>query len=251
MPINRVLDKLDELAAANDNEGMERVLAYWENEARNLGDMKGLLAILSEAVGHYRHEGQEEKGLAAVYEALRLLEEDGTECTSNATIYLNCATTLKAFGRAEEALPYYERAKSVYERLLPADDFKLAGLYNNYAMALADLKRYEEAEQMLKRAIDILERKGGYAELAISYVNLAQIVYEGAAETGADREEETDKLLELAYSYLTNGEHERNAAYAGACMKCASAFDFFGYFAYRADVVKIANEIYEENRSKI
>lgn len=33
-----------------------------------------------------------------------------------------------------------------------------AGLYNNEALALADLKRYEEAEALYKKAISITEK---------------------------------------------------------------------------------------------
>ena len=51
--------------------------------------------------------------------ALALLDELGYEDTvSGATCFINSATVFKAFGRAGDALPLFEKARKVYERLL-------------------------------------------------------------------------------------------------------------------------------------
>ena len=121
---------------------------------------------MSEQIGLYRKLGEKDKGLAAVGEALALLQCSGT-CSSvgDATIYLNCATTMKAFGKADEAMQYYEIAKEQYEKSLPKDDYRLAGLYNNYATALCDLQRFEDGRELYDKAIDLLRNKGGFASL--------------------------------------------------------------------------------------
>lgn len=245
IPIMRVIAKLDALFAKDDVEEAERVLKYWENEARALGDKRGLSEILSEQIGYYRSTGDKEAGLRAAHEEIELLDcIDVGDSVANATIYLNCATTMKAFGEVEESLEYYKRAQDVYERLLPEDDFKLAGFYNNYAAALSELGRFTEARDNYGKAIEILKSKGGYGELAVTYVNLAQTVYDEAQVNGGEYEEETDKLLNLAYEFLDDNSLERNATYASVCRKCASAFGFFGYFLQKSELENRAREIY-------
>ena len=107
---------------------------------------------------------------------------------------------MKAFGKAEEAMPYYAKAKEIYERLLPSDDFRLAGLYNNYATALKDLERYDEARENYLKAIRLLEAKDDvYGEIAVSYVNLAHLEYDAAFKDGRDADDKVDECLERAY----------------------------------------------------
>lgn len=245
IPIMRVIDRLDALLAKNDTSEAERLLEYWEKEARALHDRRGLCEILSEQVGFYRSAGNREKGLRAAEEAISILDcTDTSDSVSNATIYLNCATTMKAFGKVRESLPYYERAKDVYERLLKSDDFRLAGFYNNYATALCELLRFGEAEACYDKAIEILNKKGGCHELAISYVNLAQLVYDAAQQSGGDCEDKIDRLLELAYACLDDKSIERDGSYAHTCEKCAAAFGFFGYFLQKNELEEMAKQIY-------
>ncbi|MCM1306054.1 MAG: tetratricopeptide repeat protein [Bacteroides sp.] len=248
IPIMRIIDKLDSLLAKNDVEEAGRLLEYWEGEARALNDRRGLCEILSEEIGYYRSTGNSQKGLRAVDDALNLLNcIDVGDSVANATIYLNCATTMKAFGKVSEALPYYERARETYERLLPSDDFRLAGFYNNYATAMGELKRFDEARENYRKAIEILKKKGGFCELAISYVNLAQLAYDEAQERGTEYDDEAESLLDLAYKCLDDEGIERNGSYANTCRKCATAFEFFGYFMQKQELEARAQEIYKSN----
>ena len=246
----RIIDKLDALFAKNDMEEAGRLLEYWESEARALNDRRGLSEILSEEIGYYRSMGNAEKGLRAVDDALNLLNcMDVGDSVANATIYLNCATTMKAFGKVNEALPYYDKAREVYERLLPSDDYRLAGFYNNYATAMGELKRYDEARENYGKAIDLLKNKGGFCELAVSYVNLAQLVYDEARDKGEECDDEVEKLLDLAYECLDDKSIERNGNYANTCRKCATAFEFFGYFIQKQELEQRAQAIYKSNRN--
>lgn len=247
IPIARIIDKIDAMFAKNDMDGAGKVLKYWEAEARALCDDKGLCEILSEEIGYFRKIGDEKSGLKAVYETLDLLETMCQDSVSNATVYLNCATTLKAFGRAKEALPYYEKARKVFESALEKDDFRLAGLYNNYATALVDLKRFDEAQLFYEKAINLLLGKGSCAEVAVSYVNFAHLVYERAQETGEQADDKVEELLFKAYEYLDDVNLKRDGNYAYICEKCADSFGYFGYFLQKADLEKRANEIYASN----
>lgn len=248
IPIGRIIDKLNILFSHNQMEEAGEVLRYWEKEARTLNDQKGLLEILSEEIGYYRKVADGQRGLSAVNEALSLLDCNYNESSvNNATIYLNCATTMKAFGKAEEAMPYYAKAKEMYERLLPSDDFRLAGLYNNYATALKDLERYDEARENYLKAIRLLEAKEDvYGEIAVSYVNLAHLEYDAAFKDGRDADDKVDECLERAYKCLDNPKIKRDGNYAYICEKCAPAYEFFGYFLQKAELEKRANDIYNE-----
>ncbi len=249
IPIVRVIDKIDEMFEKDDLQGAKRILEYWEKEAKTLQDTKGLLEVLSEQIGLYRKLGDRERGLAAVDEALAILACNGT-CSSvgEATIYLNCATTMKAFGKAKDAIKYYEISKEQYEKSLEKDDYRLAGLYNNYATALCDLQRFAEGRAYYKKAIDLLKSKGGFCELAVSYVNLAHLAFSEAQSKGETCDEEVENLLNLAYECLDDKSLVRDGNYAFVCSKCAPSFEFFGYFIQKAELENRARQIYENNR---
>ena len=248
IPFLRIIDKLDSLFAKNDLAEAKRLLEYWEGEARALGDMRGLCEILSEQVGFYRSSGDKEKGLKAAQEAIDILDGEDSDSVANATIYLNCATTMKAFGEVDKAMPYYGKAKDVYERMLPEDDFRLAGFYNNYATALSELTRYDEAKACYEKAIEVLKKSGGYCEIAITYVNLAQLEFDKAHASGVICDDEIDKYVELAYESLNDKQIGRDVDYAHTCEKCAAAFAFFGYFMYKQELEERAKQIYDSNR---
>lgn len=248
IPIMRIFDRLDMLFDKKDMAEAGRLLEYWEKEARALNDRRGLLEILSEQVGYYRSMEDKEKGLRAVEEALSILDcTDDGDSVANATIYLNCATTMKAFDKTAEAIPYYEKAKEVYERLLPNDDVRLAGFYNNYATALDDLGRDAETKETYYKAVDILKRIGGCSELAVTYVNLALSAHSEESIGDEEKEKEIEELLMLAYDCLNDEKLARDGNYARTCEKCATVFGFFGYFLNKQELERRAKEIYEAN----
>ena len=214
---------------------------YWEHDARALGDERGLLEVLNEETGYFRRTGEKEKAEKAISEALALTEKLGlSETVSGATIYVNCATTMKAFGEAEKALPYYEKARIVYEKNLEKGDFMLAALYNNTALALADLGRTAEAEEHFLLAIETLKAGGSHnGEIAVSYVNLAQLYY------GAGINEKIPSALESGWEYLSSENNPHDGNFAFICSKCAPAYRDFGQIQ-RADILfNTAKEIYE------
>lgn len=156
--------------------------------------------------------------------AFALIEELGVADTvGGATVLLNAATTMKAFGAAERALPYYERARAVYEKELSPDDTRLAGLYNNYALALADLHRAEEAETLYRRAIAITEKTvEGRWDAAISLINLAHL-YDGS------RDELIPDCIVQAIEYLTCPPEKQNGYYRYVLSKCEPSLRLFGF----------------------
>ena len=150
----RVLEKLDEHLGRNDYSSAERHLLYWKNEAKAVNDNRSQLLFLNELAGLYRKLAKENDAIQTVTELLGLIALMGIENNIGAgTTYINCATVYKAFGKADKALPLFEKAKAVYEKELPDNDKRFGGLYNNMALALVDLERYKEAYELYEQAI--------------------------------------------------------------------------------------------------
>ena len=246
IPTERVLDKLDEHFSRNDYDSAEKHLLYWLGEANLIDDKRSALLFLNELAGLYRKLSKEEKAIETVSSLLELIAKMGIENNIGAgTTYINCATVYKAFGKAEEALPLFEKAKDVYGKNLPSDDKRFGGLYNNMALALVDLERFSEAYELYEKAISVMANADdGDLEVAITYLNIASAKEAelGAEESEAQIRDYVEKAMEIF------DEHEnRDGYYAFVCEKCASVFGYFGYFIYEKELEKRAREIYERS----
>ena len=154
IPVGRIIDKLDSYLNQNDYDAAERHLQYWLSEADACHDMRGKLTVLNEQIGLYRKTGKETKCLRAISDALTLADSMDMEKTASyATTLINAATGYKAFGKAEDALPLYSKARAIYESTIDSNDGRLGGLYNNMALTLVDLKNYREAKDLYHKAI--------------------------------------------------------------------------------------------------
>ena len=242
VPIARVLERIDALFEKNDIDAVGRVLDYWDSEARRLKDERGLLEILNEKIGYYRRTGEKELALAAVDEAFALIDKLALfGLQSTGTVYLNGATTMKAFGETESAMRYYDKAKDIYQKTLPHNDFRLAAFYNNVSSAYKELGDFVMCEDACLRAIAILEQSGGfYGEMAISHINLAHLYYD--LDSLDDRVYER---MEKAWELLMNKGNKHDGNYAFVCSKCHPSFGFFGYFEYESKLKEIMKKIYE------
>jgi len=240
IPVARVLDKLDGLLAHKDFSSAERHLDYWLEDARTVGDRRAMLAILNEQIGLFRKCGNKDRALEASEAALRLSDEVCTDgSVTLGTTLINAATAYKAFGLAERALPLYERAKIIYESHLKSDDGRLGGLYNNMALALTDLRRFSEAEELFYMALEVIERlNGGEAEMAVTYCNLADLHAEAL-------DADIRPFLRRAYELLNTEGLRHDAYYAFICEKCAPSFGCYGYAQYEKELSERARLIYE------
>ena len=241
----RMLKKLDEYFSYNDYESAERHLKFWLTEAQFGHDKEGELLIRNEQMGLFRKIGKKEEAYASLERAVSLLDEIGLEGTEiYGTTFLNAATVLKAFNEPQKAMEYYEKAKSAYEKRLDRNDTKFAGLYNNMGLALVDLKRFDEAAECYKNALEIMSAApNGKLEEAITYLNMADLVREkDGLENGAfEIAEYVDKAQEL----INDESIERNGYYAFVCEKCAPSFLYYGYFAFAEELNERAKKIYE------
>lgn len=240
---DRILSKLDEYLYQNDYTSAERHLLYWLEEAVNAKNTQVELLVRNELMGLYRKLGKETEALDCVRAALAKIDACGiAQQVGAATTYLNAATVYKAFGLAEKALPLFASARTVYERELSADDDRLAGLYNNTALALVDVNRFDEAKELYQKAISILEKtETGELEIAITYLNLATLA---ETELGLEAAGEViDEHLKKAEALLEAFQN-RDGYYAFVCEKCASVFDYYGYFYYAKELKERARRIY-------
>lgn len=245
LPLDEIVGKLDAFFDKNDLSGAEQHLKYWLSEAENCGDRAAALFLNNELMGFYRKAGDREKACFFAKGALSLITKMGIEDNVGAaTTYLNCATVYKAFGEPAVALSLYEKAAAIYEKRLLSFDTRLAGLYNNTALALVDLKRFSQANELYEKALSVLEKnEGTEPEQAVTHLNIASAV---EAEIGLEAgDEKIAERLMAARALLEHCAAHTDGNYAFVCEKCASVFGYYGHFEYEGVLLKRARRIYE------
>ena len=243
IPIESIISKLDMYLNREDYASAHRLLLYWKDESRNINDLRGELEILNELLGFSRRINDKEGGLSAVWRCFELIEILNISGTTAGTIYLNGATTLKCFGQPQESIPYYEKAYQCFEGNLPKDDKLWGGFFNNYALALADVGRYDDAIDRYQEAIDVMSCvENGHVEVAVTLMNIAELF-----ERIGDSNHLIDQSLEQALYYLNDSSLPRNGYYAFVCRKCAPTFGHFGWFQVERELNERADRIYEGN----
>lgn len=244
VPMDRVRARLDALEGRRDFAGAERQLRYWLEEARMGRDKRGEFSLRNEMMGFYRKQGRRADAYRCADEALALIPAlDIGDSVAAATCYVNCATVYDAFGEAERALPFFEKARAMYEARLSPTDPLLGGLYNNMALALVQVGRYAEAMSYYEKALAIMaSAPNGALEQAVTWLNIADALY---AQRGAEAgEAEIQRCLERAAALLDDPRPPRDGYYAFVCEKCAPGFDYHGWFAYAAELRERAEAIY-------
>ena len=245
VPQRRIMEKMDAYMARRDYAGAERHLLYWLSEAELGHDDRGRLMLLGELVGHYRKTGERDKALRRVEELLTLLGEGDFDGTLSAgTACVNAATALSAFGFPERALALFEKARGIYEGSAHTQSQLLGGLYNNMALVLVTLGRYDEAQALYDRAMEQMAKvPGGALEQAVTCLNRADAVL--AARMSEDGEAEIAGLLDRAWALLHDKDVPRDGYCAFVYEKCAPGFAYYGRFADAEDLKKEAEALYE------
>lgn len=178
MDIDNFFHTLDDMfTRAKTPEEIDGYLCDSLSKANEEKDYGAYVSIGNEMIGFYRSVSQYEKCFRISEDILMLMEElqlDGTE--HFATTLLNVATGYRTAGRLEESLSYYTRALQIYEQILPAGDYRFAGLYNNISLLLEQLNENEKAVIFLESALKIIDRiPEAASEQASTRTNLALV----------------------------------------------------------------------------
>lgn len=220
-----IIAGLDKLLFSGDDAAAGEYLDRWCQRAQEVGDWRTELTLQSELMGFHRRTSDKNAAMAAVERGLELIREHRLGSTvSGATIILNAATTLKAYGMAEQSIPMFVQTCRVYSQTLDPMDYRFGGLYNNMALSYADIGEYDTAEGYYKKALGVIVHcDTPQNELAVTYCNLAEL-YERMG-----READIAKALNLALDNLRSPALPHDGYYDFTVSKCLPTFEHFGY----------------------
>lgn len=218
-----ILNKYDELLNNNLIKDAGEYLDSELKKAKEQNDAFTEMTLHNEVVSFHRRTGEQAKAVTAINEILELIEKfELKNSVLGANMYLNCATTLNFFKRTADSLPLFERAFEAYINTIPENDYRFAGFYNNYALALYDTENYTEALRYFRKALNILSLyKGNDSEMAVTFCNLAHLFEK------TEDEEMLVNCLNSAYFSLKDYDGETNNNFILHCEKCIEAFKHF------------------------
>lgn len=212
MNIDAFFEELDSYFDKNEVEKIDGFLTASLTQAKEEEDYAAYISICNEMIGFYRSVSAFEKAYTAAEDVLLLMEELKLEDTEHfATTLLNAATAYSAAGDYAQALRLYRQALQIYERLLPAEDYRWASLYNNMSIMLEKAGENEEAAGSAKKALAIIEKQeGNEAQTATTLTNLAMVYFK------LSENEEAKNCLVRAIALFEQGGENINEHYSGA-----------------------------------
>lgn len=218
-----ILNKFDEYLNKNLIKEAGEYLEGEIKKAKEQNDSFTEMTLHNEVVSYHRRTGEQAKAVNAINEILELIEKfELKNSVLGANMYLNCATTLNFFDRTADSLPLFERAFEAYVNTIPENDYRFAGFYNNYALALYDTENYNEALRYFRKALNILSLyKGNDSEMAVIFSNLSHLFEK------TDDSEMVEKCISSAFMALKDYDGEINNNFILHCEKCLEAFRYF------------------------
>ncbi len=220
MNIDAFFEVLDSYFDKNQVEKVDGFLTASLAQAKEEEDYAAYISICNEMIGFYRSVSAFQKAYAAAEDVLLLMEELKLEDTEHfATTLLNAATAYSAAGDYAQALRLYRQAMQIYERLLPAEDYRWASLYNNMSIMLEKAGENEEAAKSAEKALAIIEKQeGNEAQTATTLTNLAMVYFK------LSENEEAKKCLTRAIALFEQGGENINEHYSGALAGMGEAY---------------------------
>lgn len=220
MNVDNFFKTLDSYFANQEIDKVDPFLVSSLAQAKEEEDYGAYISICNEMIGFYRSISAFEKAYVAAEDVLLLMEELQMENTEHfATTLLNAATAYRAAGDYEVALRYYRQALQIYNGILPPQDYRYAGLYNNMSILLEKIEENEEAISYANKALAIIENlEGGEMETATTLTNLALLYFK------ISQPEKAKELLERALSLFEKNGENTDAHYSGALAGVAEAW---------------------------
>ncbi|MBD5502928.1 MAG: tetratricopeptide repeat protein [Lachnospiraceae bacterium] len=220
MNVDNFFKTLDSYFANQEIDKVDPFLVSSLAQAKEEEDYGAYISICNEMIGFYRSISAFEKAYVAAEDVLLLMEELQMDNTEHfATTLLNAATAYRAAGDYEVALRYYRQALQIYNGILPPQDYRFAGLYNNMSILLEKMEENEEAISYANKALAIIENmEGGEMETATTLTNLALLYFK------ISQPEKAKELLERALSLFEKNGENTDAHYSGALAGVAEAW---------------------------
>ena len=220
MNVDKFFETLDSYFANQEIAKVDPFLVSSLEQAKEEEDYGAYISICNEMIGFYRSISAFEKAYAAAEDVLLLMEELQMEHTEHfATTLLNAATAYRAAGDYATALRYYKQALQIYDGILPPQDYRYAGLYNNMSILLEKMEENEEAIAYANKALAIIETlEGGEMETATTLTNLALLHFK------VSQPEKAKELLERALRLFEGSGENTDAHYSGALAGVAEAW---------------------------
>jgi len=170
-------------AATQDYPKSEQAAVKALHEAENFGPANIRVGSTLNTLGLvYRAEKKYSESEAAYRRALVIMEAVYGESIDVGNVNFNIASVMFDHGRQADALPNLSRALAIYEKLFGDGSLKTAAALCMEGDAYRLMKRYPEAETVLRRCADIREMDAGLEsnDLADAVYSLAlTLVAEG------------------------------------------------------------------------
>lgn len=220
MNIDTFFATLDSYFEKNETDKIDTFLVSSLAQAKEEEDYAAYISICNEMIGFYRSTSAFEKAYVAAEDVLLLMEELKLDHTEHfATTLLNAATAYRAAGDYAHALRFYRQALQIYEGIIPPEDYRYAGLYNNMSILLEKMDENEEAIACAKKALAIMDKiEGGEIQTAVTLTNMALVYFK------LSQPEEAKSLLEQALSIFEKGGKESDEHYSGALAGMGEAY---------------------------
>lgn len=202
MDINKVLLEYDNMFGMNSLEDIDDFLTSKIEEALEEKDYYSALTLMNEMLGFCRDTSQHEKGLHYCELVEKMFDKLGlTDTVDYATSLINVASAYRAFGRYEKAMDAFRTVEIIYRAKLPVGEFNFASLYNNWSLLYQEMGDFRRAEQMLKRALSVIDTQANAAiQQATTRCNLAVTLLRVSQE--AEDSEEAEQAYDEAMKYL-------------------------------------------------
>jgi tetratricopeptide (TPR) repeat protein len=254
MDIDVFLENLDKVFDEGGREDVGKFLRDSISEAEADNDLHALITVLTEAAGYFRNTSDYAEAITAADRAVSLLRDLGFDnSVPYGTGLLNAATAYRAAGDSVKALELFILSLTVLAALLPEDDHRLAGLYNNISAIHQEKGQYPEALEMLEKASAIMERNPEMADdAAVVLTNLAMV------QLRLDQPDEAVKTLERAMDIFRrtaegrSGRRKFSPQYAAALAGMGEVCYGMGHFLEAAQRYESAlehiREVFGENR---
>lgn len=227
MDIDRFFQGLDAKFERGDRKQISAYLLLSLNQADSEKDYNAAVTVLNEMIGFYRSISDHASAIKAGDQAIELLRSLGYEDTVpfGATL-LNAATAHRAAGDSIRALEFFTGALGILRHHLPADDYQLAGVYNNVSSIYEELGKYDDALEHLEMALAILGKHDGMAaDTATVMTNLALVLLK------VGRRAEAVETLEKAMAIFRSARAETAGPhYAAALAGMAEAYYRMGQY---------------------